>query len=223
MKQIIVNLITFIFFALIGINGYAKEENRKENVNYVKYVDEIVRSFAKEMKKDLGLVCIGSGGSMPYDVEVIEVDFVLYKKATIEDSRELEVKATEKLLKMINDHKKIRPYLREYPFASNRTNVSISFYKPNNEYHLDGSVAVVSHVKETVYYDKAEPTTTKKYATEELVDLYKEPYEESLRIIEKKNKPADKNSFMSKTNQDALEEHIQKLRREYGFYEPKKN
>jgi hypothetical protein len=218
-----INIIVIVLLALgIDQNLYANEA-KNENVNYEKYVDEIVRAFTKEMKKKLGLVCIGSGGSMPYDVELIEVDFASYQRASIEEARELEVKATERLLQMINDHKKIKPYLREDPFVSNRTNVSISFYKPNNEYNLDGSVAVVSHVKDKVYYDKAEPTTTKKYATEELVDLYKEPYEESLKIIEKKNEPKDKNSFMSKTNQDALEVHIEKLRKEYGFYELKKN
>jgi hypothetical protein len=191
MKQIIVKLITFTFFVLIGINGHAKEEN----VNYVKYVDEIVIGFAKEMKKDFGVVFIGSGGSMPYDVDEIDVKFIIHQRAMIEEARELEVKATEKLLQMINDHEKIRPYLKEYPFTSNRTNVSISFYKPNNEYYHDGSVAIVSHVKDIVYYDKAEPTITKMKTYKELVDLYKEPYVEALKIIEKKNELKDENSL----------------------------
>jgi hypothetical protein len=217
------SIIVLVLFSLgIGVNVYSKEA-KKDNVDYEVFVDDIVRSFAKEMKKESGLVCIGDGGRMPYNVETIAVKFIAYQKASIDEARALEVKSTERLLQMINKHEKIRPYLKEYPFVSNRINVSISFYKPDNEYFLDGSVAIVSQVKGIIYYDKVEPTTTKKYATEELVDLYKEPYEEALKIIEKKNEPKDENSFMSKTNQDALEVHIEKLRKEYGFYELKKN
>jgi hypothetical protein len=182
MKQITVKLITFVFLLLIGINGHSKEgKSKNENVNYVKYVDEIVRGFSKEMKKDFGLVFIGSGGRMSEDVDAISVRFLAYQRAGIEEARELEVKSTEKLLKMINEHKKIRSYLREYPFVSKRVNVSISFKDPNNRRYVDGSVAVVSNVNGKVYYDKAEPSKTD--ITEELIDMHEETYEEALKIV----------------------------------------
>jgi hypothetical protein len=178
-----ISIIVLVLFALgIDRNLYANETKRND-VDYTIYVDEIVRSFAKEMKKEFGLVCIGGGGGMPYDIEEISVKFVDYKKATIEQAREIEINGTEKLLKMINTHKKIRPYLREYPFVPKRARVSISFYKPDNEYYLDGSVARVSQVKGMIYYDRAEPTKTKKYTTVDLIELHEEPYEEALKIV----------------------------------------
>ena len=85
---------------------------------YLIYVNEVTRQFEKEMQKEFGLLCIGSGGSMPHDVEEIDVRFAAYRKATIEQARILVVLATQKLLKMINNHKKIRPFLREYPLKT---------------------------------------------------------------------------------------------------------
>jgi hypothetical protein len=178
-----ISIIVLALFALgIDRNLYANETKRND-VDYTIYVDEIVRSFAKEMKKEFGLVCVGSGGGMPYDVEEIEVEFYVYQNATIEQARELEVKVTEKFLEKINKHKKIRPYLREYPFVSKRAKVILSFNDSNNMRYLDGSVVLLFQARGNLCYFKAEPTKTKKYTTEDLVKIHVEPYEEALKIV----------------------------------------
>jgi hypothetical protein len=177
-KLVCLGLILFVSFLTC-----ATTKEKSDNVNYTAYVDEIVRSFAKEMKKEFGLVYIGDGGGLAYDVEEISVKFIDYRNATIEQAREIEVKATEKILKMINAHEKIRPYLREYPFVAKRARVSISFYKPDNDYYLDGSVSVVFFGRDGFCYFKAEPTKTKKHTTVDLICILREQYEEALRIV----------------------------------------
>jgi hypothetical protein len=145
---------------------------------YVKYVDELTQSFANEMKKEFGLVCIGNGGGMPDDVEEIQVIFTAYKKVSIGEARKLEVAATERFLKIINDHEKIRPYLREFPFTPKRVQVCISFNKKNDTYYPGkNNVAYMSLINGKIYYRGYDADNQK------LVDLFEEPYESALKII----------------------------------------
>lgn len=143
---------------------------------YLKYSGEATRTFSKEIEKELGIYCCGSGGSMPDDVEEIEVECFAYQHATIEQARDLLIKATEKLRSTINSHLKLRPFLREYPFTVPRTKVAISFVKKRtNESYTDGSVAYVFQVRNRIYYH-AEDAKTHNF-----IDLFDEPYEEALK------------------------------------------
>ena len=198
-----VKLFIFLFFILIvGPKLNAKEAKKSD---YLKYVHEIVDDFVKQMGKKHQLYCYGSGGSMPTDVQTIEVLFISYKKSTVEDARKMEVDAIEELLKRINAHTKIRPYLREYPFGPDRVDVSISFRTESDDYPLDGSVAFVSLGRNKIYYKSAEIRVQKPIPlsyvnekneavttlieggpVEELVPLMEEPYEEALKKLGRK-------------------------------------
>jgi hypothetical protein len=115
---------------------------------------------------------------MPYDVEEILVQLAAYRSATIEQARELEVKATERFAQIINAHEKIRPFLREYPFPSSRANVTISFRK-RAKHPTDNDVEFVCHAKNKLFYlayDPDHPYVGK--------DIKNEPYEEALRIVQ---------------------------------------
>ncbi|MCE5318686.1 MAG: hypothetical protein LLG04_15145, partial [Parachlamydia sp.] len=189
---------------LLSITGSPLNANESESDAYLEYVRQITNSFIEEMEDECpDFHCIGSGGSMPYDVEEIEVCFVAHRRATVEEARRLEVYGVQKLLNKINAHEKIRPYLREYPFKSNRVGMSIAFYAKNDEYHHDGSVVYVSVIKSKVFYDRAEKrksmipgrldcrdpnntieTPPREEITEELISLFEEPYEDALRIVQ---------------------------------------
>jgi hypothetical protein len=71
-----VNLIVFLIITLL--TGSMLHSNESKPHEYLKYVDEIVKDFAKDMKKKYNLHCYGDGGSMPNDVEEIEVCFISY-------------------------------------------------------------------------------------------------------------------------------------------------
>src|SRR5262249_10664414 len=132
---------TATFFILLMYGSLFAKKNEDP---MLKYVNEVVREFSREMRQEFGLVRKGGGGSMPYDIESIEVNFKAYQRATIDEACALEVMVTERLLKAINNHPKIRPYLREYPFTPPRAEIGISFYKLNDRPYTEG--VVVGHV-----------------------------------------------------------------------------
>ena len=81
-------------------------------------------------------------------------------------------------MKKVNEHEKIRPYLREHPFKPNRTMISVAFQDENGRYYIDGSVAYVSLIKGKIFYDTA------KSATEGLLEILEEPFEEAVKILQ---------------------------------------
>ncbi len=162
-----------IVFAIFGW----PVETKKSAEDYEIYVNQILRDFAREMNQEYGLICTGDRSRMPYEVSEIEVIFVAKQTATIEEARELEIKTTERFIEVINAHEKIRPFLEEYPFGSNRAKVFISFRKEDNHY-TDEGVSIVHQAKGKVCYCLKVPDSP----------LYKslgeEPYEEALKIVQ---------------------------------------
>ncbi len=145
-----------VLFIAILSTGLAADSKESESPPYLTYVDEIVRGFAESMKTKHKLHCYGSGGSMPTDVEEIEVMFISYSHLTVNDGRRLEIEAIQDLLTRINSHEKIRPYLREYPFDHSRVTISISFRTETDDRPLDGSVALVFSANNKIFYKAAE-------------------------------------------------------------------
>jgi hypothetical protein len=174
--------LVFIILCVLFTFCWFEAGMARESPIYVRYSNEIIHAFAKEIGKEYGFICIGSGGGMPHDVEEIFVDFMSYQMVSVDEARKLEVSAIEKLLRIINTHEKIRPFLREFPFKATRTRVSISFHQKDNTYFTNGSVAFVFQAKDKIYYDKAEART------QNLVDLYEEPYETALKIVSESKK-----------------------------------
>lgn len=148
------------------------------DVNYEIYVNEIVSEIASQAYQEFGLHCIGDGGRMPRDVEAIEVDFIMHRRATVDEARLFEIRLAERLLALINSHEKLRPYLREYPFTHSRVSVNIGFAKENNDHICDGFVTHMFMVKGKIFYHGYDPIQGQP------TDLYKESYEEARAIVE---------------------------------------
>lgn len=158
--------------------GSFMNANEIRHPEYSKYVSEVIRDSTNEMEKEYGVFCVGSGGSMPDDVEVFSIRYVAYQKASIEQARELEVNAIQKLLQKINTHANLRPFLREYPFSVPRADVSIAFEnKKSGNFYDDGSVARVTQIGNKIYYRALNPTTN------QFIPLAEEPYEEALKKV----------------------------------------
>ena len=194
-----VRLIIFLITTLLTAPPVYYKESK--SCDYLKYVDEIIEDFAKDMKTKYGLHCYGSGGSMPTDVEEIEAMFISYSHMTVDEARKVEINAIQDLIRRINSHEKIRPYLREYPFHQGRVGVSISFRTKTDDRPFDGSVALVFLARNKIFYKAAEmkmsapiPLTrinkNNEWTTEvqpgelkeTLIPLLEETYEEALKI-----------------------------------------
>ncbi len=173
--SILVALCSFFFMSPMLISQEHKSPE------YVYYVNEIFRSFSKQVKQEFGLDCESTGGSMPYDVQEISMSFNSDQTATLQEARELEVKVTEKFIELINAHEKIRPFLREFPFPPNRATVMISFEKPK-KMNLNNYVELVLQVKNIIYYESKKNTPPYNYET-----IKEESYEEALKIVQGKS------------------------------------
>lgn len=175
-----VKFVFLIFLSSTVLGFQMNKTNRSPSKSYVGYSNEVTNNFIKEINKKFGFRCIATGGSMPYDVQDIDVGFIAYRKATTEEARELEITLVEKFLRIINSHEKIRPYLREYPFTSSRAHVSVDFCNKNNEPETVNSISRVWQVKNKIYYDIYDPKT---FSSEEIAN---EPYEKALKIVQEK-------------------------------------
>jgi hypothetical protein len=170
----------FILIAFTGEKVNAEEED--ESPIYTQYVGEVTSTFLKQVYKEFGIECGGSGGSMPYDVEEISVQLSAYRSATVEEARELEVMLTEKFVQIINAHEKLRPFLREYPFPSGRARIALSFEKPRKKKSAtpEEDVAFVFQARNKIFYRAENPENP--YVYKPIKD---EPYEEARKIVQK--------------------------------------
>lgn len=168
-------VLVFILGILAMRIGFSSNEN--ESDAYRGYVGDIIHDFANEMRSKYQMKCIGSGGIMPYGIEKISVYLASYEQHSIDTARDLEIKAVGKFLEIINSHKEIRPFLKEYPFGADRVFVNISFRKESGGFQFEESISSVSVVKNTVFYDRYNPKN------EKLEELFKEPYEEAVKIV----------------------------------------
>ena len=126
---------------------------------YIDYVVEIENAFIKEMEKRYGLSFTGSGGRMPYNVQKIEIIFSAFYPTTIEQAREIEVWGTKKILAMINQHEKLRPFLAEYPFTSKHIDISVAFLKDDGSRYTDGKVTYIFTANNKIFYRSAAMVT----------------------------------------------------------------
>lgn len=146
------------------------------------YVDIIVKNFIKEAMAEYGVRPYGIGGFMPCDLEEISVSFIQIKKGTINESRDLLVKLTEKLVDMVNNHKKLRPFLRDYPFTSKRADVSLVYYDSRGLRREDGSITdVLVNRRNEISYLSYNPKNPRKD------NKVKESYKDAVKIVYGKN------------------------------------
>jgi hypothetical protein len=147
----------------------------------VKSLNEINENCGKWAYEKYKLQLYNVGASMVDDVEEVTVDFIFIGKVTIDQAREMFIECNEKLTQMMNEHEKIRPYLRDYPFSRKRVQFSIGFRDKYGIHNTDGSTALVFIGKDDIIFYDSHAPYAKQYS-----DLYQEPYEEALKIVRRK-------------------------------------
>ena len=150
---------------------------KDDDAPYIVHAKEIMNSFIEQSEKQYHLDCIGTGGRFAKNVGKIELNFIAYRKGTIEEARTLEVKMIETLLAQVNAHEKIRPFLIEYPFISKDINISVAFRKEDASSRIDGSVVYAFLARGNLIYCAKDPKN------EQLIDILEEPYEDALKIV----------------------------------------
>jgi hypothetical protein len=150
---------------------------------YEAEIDQLQYKFAEDMYKKWGFKCADIGGKMVDGIEQVAFNFILFKRATLEEARIWEIKLTEELLRRINSNPKLRPYLKNYPFHAKNTQIKIEFWDKEREYYRDGSIARMYQKDNRIYYLKCAPDlVTPEYTMFETPEPYMdEPYEEALK------------------------------------------
>jgi len=174
--------IIFAFFVISTLFGFKMQDSKPiKSIDYVVFVKEVTNSFIKQIEKEYGFRCCGSGGSMPFDIMSITIKLISHKIVTMDEARELEVNLIEKFLKIINSHEKIRPYLREYPFPASRADIMISFRNKNNRRQPEG-ISLIFQARNQIFYEVNDSKTDR------LVNVGEESYDEALKIVQEKQK-----------------------------------
>jgi hypothetical protein len=178
MKIWLVKLFLLIVMLISGgLMAERKDYTDKEHELKEHCVHELVDIFATEMEEKFGLYCSGVGGSMPWDIRKIGVRFCLQKETSIEEARELQVRATERFIEIINGSQKIRPYLIEYPWTHNGVEIAISFLKPDG-FCYKNAVSLIFQAKGKLFYygERGEDSLES--------EIKEETYEEAKQIVE---------------------------------------
>lgn len=145
--------------------------------DYITLLDKTTLQFNQDVNQEYQLQCSGYGGSLMDDVSMVVLHYNSIQNHSIVSSRQLIVACMEKLKNKINADAKLRPFLHEYPFPSNRLELSIGFINKNGDFFADDSVAYVHTCNGKIFYSKYEPVKDR------LENIWKEDYAEALRIV----------------------------------------
>lgn len=166
-------IVKFVLFGcLIFFQGV-----QLEGKEYLKYIKEIKDIFARQIEETYQFDYIGGGGSMRNDVEKVDVFFTTERKMTLNEAREIEVYMLKRLMELINGDEKLRPFLREYPFPSNRICIRVTGLDRTGSHFNDGSVCYVFSCKGNLYYNYCDPISGN------LIDLHEEPFSDAVKIV----------------------------------------
>jgi hypothetical protein len=129
------------------------------------------------MKDEYDLICIGTGGRMPHDVEEIGMLFRSAQLFSVNEARELELIIRKRMVELVNQHEKIRPFLREFPFPLYRADIDLSFLRIDDQ-NMKNVDFVFLGMGNILHYCKYDPQKNG------LKEVHVEPLEDALRIFE---------------------------------------
>lgn len=141
---------------------------------------QITTPFIKKMKNEKGLVLLGFGGGLMSDVENIGIDFDTYQILDLDLARKLFVETKEKLRDIVNRDKRIRPYLREYPFPADRVEIVIASRQPVGNSKLSDNITFIHSHKGKISYFKHDFQSDK--FNKDII-VYEEDYNEAKKIV----------------------------------------
>lgn len=135
-------------------------------------IDEVFLSFINQMQKKHGFSIWTIGCKMPNLIEEIHVQLRIFHRASQREAKNLLVCTTKSLLKIINVHEKLRPYLKQYPFTSDRLKIRLMFRRKGIftiSNYKDGSI-------ESVTLDNNKITYRRDSFKNENAKVIEEPY-----------------------------------------------
>ena len=160
--------------------GLIKEED------YEHIADGITARTAQKLKKEKGVVCIGTGGGMMGNIYNMHMGFQFFHEVDLQEARKLLVSVIDEYLYEINSSTRVRPYLCEYPYTVKGIEISIWIQKPNgSDVPLD-EIDYISAIDGVLtYYLCNAPEDYKRRS------IHQEIYEQAVEIINKEKASAE--------------------------------
>ena len=138
---------------------------------------DMIQNFINEMDLKYGMTCTGDGSSKQEKVTSISLMLSAYRRASLEEAREIHIQAKERLVEMIQENPKIQSYLSVTPFPKEDIRLSIIYGPDSTFYYCDGTVAGTIEGQGQLYYLSSGVLKLR------LIDLHEEPYEEALKMV----------------------------------------
>lgn len=170
-------LLIFLFLGLLtACHRPDFPENQK--VSEKQTLANLVRKKAAlHIEQTTGLHPCGTMGQMLHDIEKLGLSFQYRQPVDITEGRKLLIKATDILVKTINEEPRIHRYLYQYPFKPRNIELTIFLYAPDGNDLPLGSLDIIKIYDDYLKYEITHPIT------KHLTTVYKETYEEALERI----------------------------------------
>ncbi len=147
--------------------------------DYEVIADQITKQTILLLKKEKGLIAIGTGGGMMGDIYNMGISFQYFHPVNLEEARKLLVYACQTYLNNINSNKEVRPYLHNYPFSIKNIEIRIWLRQPNGDFLPPNELEYFCSLNGILSY---ELSTYKQFDIPPI--LLEETYEEALKILE---------------------------------------
>lgn len=125
-------------------------EDYPENV---RYAHEVMQTFALELENEHQFFLNGFNVEKEDEkIEVLNFHVTAPYSPSLEEARALELELTQRLIEMVNNNVKIRPFLKKYPVTNQSVSIDLGF-NGNNTVSFDSHVSSIhtvpnSHVPE---------------------------------------------------------------------------
>ncbi|CDR34241.1 hypothetical protein [Criblamydia sequanensis] len=173
---------------LVFLQFFLPPKARSQENDYLHITGNIRKDFEAKILHTYGLKCIGSGGSLMYNVKKLSMEFQHKGILNKNELRKLLIELTDLFLEEINNNEEIRPYLENYPFTPKNIDITIYIRDSQNQRVFYPNLCVASSLYGKLLFhtnDEANPIAPF-YTTEE------ETYEEALEKLKQYN---DESSF----------------------------
>ena len=161
----------------VNKNSHVRDED------YEHIARRVERGFIQKMKTERKLHCIGTGGGMMSNIQMMATSFQFFHEVNLEEARELVITTTLEYLKAINGSKEVRPYLEIYPFCPKNVEVMIWIKEPDGYDVPFDQIAQVTLSEGVISYYSYKYDPGNSYQT-----LHRETYEEALKIVNEQAK-----------------------------------
>ena len=164
-------------FVVVFLYIFGNSSQDVKSQDYEQIADKITERTARKLKKEKGLILIGTGGQMMNDIQMMMMGFHFYKEVDIDTARVLLVESVQEYLTAINSDEEIRPYLHDYPFTAQNVEIEIYFYEPDHSDIPEGKITIASTSDDKIVYYIHSPETHR------LTRFYEETFQDALKAI----------------------------------------